>query len=86
MFEVRYRSQRLRRLWDAGFAAGATTYRIELIQMMENAGLKFTDVGPHAEEVINLFGVAIRIGMTAKDLKSTIFAYPTGASDIGHML
>ena len=28
--------------------------------MMENAGLKFTDVGPHAEEVINLFGVAIR--------------------------
>jgi hypothetical protein len=34
---------RLRRLWDAGFAAGATTYRIELIQMMENAGLKFTE-------------------------------------------
>jgi len=54
--------------------------------MMENAGLKFTDVGPHAEEVINLFGVAIRNGLTAKDLKSTIFAYPTGASDIGHML
>ena len=51
VFEVRYRSQRLRRLWDAGFAAGATTYRIELIQMMENAGLKFTDVGPYAEEV-----------------------------------
>jgi len=43
-------------------------------------------VGPHAEEVINLFGVAIRNGLTAKDLKSTIFAYPTGASDIGHML
>ena len=43
-------------------------------------------VGPHAEEVINLFGVAIRNGLTAKDLKSTIFAYPTGASDIGYML
>ena len=43
MFEVRYRSQRLRRLWDAGLAAGATTYRIELIQMMDNAGLKFTE-------------------------------------------
>jgi glutathione reductase (NADPH) len=43
-------------------------------------------VGPHAEEVINLFGIAIRHGLTADDLKSTIFAYPTGASDIGSML
>lgn len=43
-------------------------------------------VGPHADEVINLFGLAIRIGLTADDLKSTIFGYPTGASDIGSML
>ena len=43
-------------------------------------------VGPHADEVINLFGLAIRHGLTADDLKSTMFAYPTGASDIGSML
>jgi glutathione reductase (NADPH) len=43
-------------------------------------------VGPHADEVINLFGIAIRHELTAGDLKSTIFAYPTGASDIGDML
>ncbi len=43
-------------------------------------------VGAHAEEVINLFGVAIRHGLTTKDLKATMFAYPTGASDIGYML
>src|SRR5262245_46705249 len=43
-------------------------------------------VGPHAEEVINLFGLAIRHGLTTKDLKTTMFAYPTGASDIGYML
>jgi glutathione reductase (NADPH) len=43
-------------------------------------------VGPHAEEVINLFGVAIRHGLTTSDLNTTIFAYPTGASDIGYML
>lgn len=43
-------------------------------------------VGPHADEVINLFGLAIRHGLTADDLKRTIFAYPTGASDIGYML
>ncbi len=43
-------------------------------------------VGPHAEEVINVFGLAIRHGLTARDLKSTIFVYPTGASDIGYMV
>ena len=43
-------------------------------------------VGPDADEVINLFGLAIRHGLTADDLKRTIFAYPTGASDIGSML
>lgn len=43
-------------------------------------------VGPHADEVINLFGLAIRHDLTADDLKQTIFAYPTGASDIGYML
>ena len=43
-------------------------------------------LGPHADEVINLFGLAIRHGLTADDLKQTILAYPTGASDIGYML
>jgi glutathione reductase (NADPH) len=42
-------------------------------------------VGPHAEDVINLFGLVIRHGLTAKDLKATMFAYPTGASDVGDM-
>lgn len=43
-------------------------------------------VGPHVDEVINVFGLAVRHGLTADDLKSTMFAYPTGASDIGYML
>ncbi|MBK4733007.1 dihydrolipoyl dehydrogenase family protein [Noviherbaspirillum pedocola] len=43
-------------------------------------------VGPNADEVINLFALAIRHELTAQNLKSTIFAYPTGASDIGYML
>jgi glutathione reductase (NADPH) len=43
-------------------------------------------VGPHVDEVINLFGSAIRYELTADDLKSMMFAYPTGASDIGYML
>lgn len=43
-------------------------------------------VGPHADEVINLFALAIRHGLTAQNLRETMFAYPTGASDIGYML
>jgi mercuric ion transport protein len=39
-----------------------------------------------ARPLPNLFGLAIRHGLTANDLKATIFAYPTGASDIGSML
>jgi glutathione reductase (NADPH) len=43
-------------------------------------------IGPHVDEVINVFALAIRKGLTAEELKTTIFAYPTGASDIGDML
>lgn len=43
-------------------------------------------VGPHVDEVINVFALAIRHGLTADDLKTTMFAYPTGASDVGYML
>lgn len=43
-------------------------------------------VGPHADEIINIFALAIRHNLTADDLKSTMFAYPTGASDVGYML
>ena len=43
-------------------------------------------LGAHAEETINLFGLAIRAGLTARDLREMIYAYPTHASDITHML
>lgn len=43
-------------------------------------------LGPHAEEAINIFGLAIRAGLGARDLKDMVFAYPTSASDIGYML
>ena len=43
-------------------------------------------VGPHVDEVINVFALAIRERLTAEDLKTTMFAYPTGASDIGYMV
>jgi glutathione reductase (NADPH) len=42
--------------------------------------------GPHADEVINVFAVAIRLGLRADHLKHVPFAYPTSASDIPYML
>jgi len=43
-------------------------------------------LGPHADETINLFAISIRSGLTADWLKQMIWAYPTQASDIAHMV
>jgi glutathione reductase (NADPH) len=43
-------------------------------------------LGPHAEEVINVFALAMRAVIPATQLRETLFAYPTGASDIEHMV
>jgi len=43
-------------------------------------------IGPEASEVINLFGFAMRSGLTADALRYATFAYPTAASDIESML
>lgn len=43
-------------------------------------------IGPHADEVINLFALAIRANLPAKALKSAIWSYPTATSDITYML
>lgn len=42
-------------------------------------------VGPQADEVINLFALAIRHGLTTKQIADTVFAYPTVGSDISAM-
>jgi glutathione reductase (NADPH) len=43
-------------------------------------------LGLHAEEVINLFALAIRAGLRASDLKQMVYTYPTSASDVGYMV
>jgi glutathione reductase (NADPH) len=43
-------------------------------------------LGPAAEETINLFVLAMRAGITAKELKQLLFAYPTHASDVQYMV
>jgi glutathione reductase (NADPH) len=43
-------------------------------------------LGPGADELINVFALAIRGGLTTNDLMDTFFAYPTSASNISDML
>ena len=43
-------------------------------------------LGAHSEEIVNLFALAIRARIPAKDLKRMIWAYPTRASDISYMV
>lgn len=43
-------------------------------------------LGPHADETINLFALAMRAGLTSDRFKDVIWAYPTHASDTPYMV
>jgi glutathione reductase (NADPH) len=43
-------------------------------------------LGGEAGEVINIFVLAIRSGISATDFKRTIFSYPTHSSDLPYTL
>jgi glutathione reductase (NADPH) len=73
--------------WYTARRVAETTYGFKvLVEEGTDRILGAHLVGPHVDEVINVFVLAIRKGLTAEDLKTTMFAYPTGASDIGYMV
>ena len=41
---------------------------------------------PNAEELINLFAMAMRAGLKSRDIQQLIFTYPIFASDMGYMV
>jgi len=43
-------------------------------------------LGTHAEEIINIFAVAIKLRLNITDIKDMIFSYPTKSSNIGYLL
>ena len=43
-------------------------------------------VGHAGQELVNIFGLAMRFGITATQIRENVYAYPTFASDIKHML
>lgn len=43
-------------------------------------------VGHAGQELVNIFGLAMRFGITAGRIRDNVYAYPTFSSDIKHML
>jgi glutathione reductase (NADPH) len=43
-------------------------------------------VGHAGQELVNIFGLAMRFGITATRIRENIYAYPTFSADIKHML
>ncbi len=43
-------------------------------------------VGHGGEELIHLFAFAIKFGITAADLRDTVYAFPTFASDVKNVV
>ena len=73
--------------WYTARRVAQTTYGFKVLVEEETDRILGAHlVGPHVDEVVNIFALAIRKGLTARDLKTTLFAYPTGASDISSML
>jgi glutathione reductase (NADPH) len=72
--------------WYSTRSLGASVARSKVL-IEEGSGkiLGAHLLGPHAQELVNVYAVAMRAGMTADALTSTTFAYPSGASDLGYI-
>jgi len=57
-----------------------------LIEKSSNCILGAHIIGPHAEEVINIFALAIRLGLNVDKIREGVFTYPTNSYDIRYML
>jgi glutathione reductase (NADPH) len=73
--------------WFHTRRVGETTSGFKvLIEQGTNYILGAHVLGPRADEVINLFAVAIRLRIPAPELQQVLFAYPTSGSDVRFML
>ena len=74
------------RKWFNGRRHRARAYAFKVLVSKSDGSLLGAHlVGPQAEETINIFAVAMKAGMKARDLKSFLFSYPTMASDVSYM-
>lgn len=73
--------------WFTSEAIGLEHSAIKLLIAKESRKILGAHIlGHHAEEMINVFALAMRFGLTAGDLKKMIWAYPSAVYDIKHLV
>ena len=73
--------------WYSNYRIGETTAAAKiLIDRTSDRIVGAHLLGPEYAELINVLGLAMKIGLTTRQLKSMTAAYPTVGSDLGSML
>jgi glutathione reductase (NADPH) len=72
--------------WYNAKRINESTYAYKVISDKDGHILSAHIIGPHAEEMINLFAMAIRAKLKVADIRNMIYSYPSMGSDIGSMV
>lgn len=73
--------------WYSNFRIGESCAAAKvLIDNKTNEIIGAHMIGPEYAELINYFGLAMRLGLKSRDLKQMVSAYPAVSSDLGSML
>jgi glutathione reductase (NADPH) len=73
--------------WYSNYLIGETTAATKILVDTSNDTIVGAHMlGPEYGELINVFSLAIKLGLTTRQLKSMTAAYPTVGSDLGSML
>jgi glutathione reductase (NADPH) len=73
--------------WFSNYRVGETTAAVKvLIDPSTDRVMGAHLLGPEYGELVNTFGLAMKLGLTTRQLKSATAAYPTVGSDLGSML
>ena len=62
------------------------TYAYKVLSSEDGQVLGAHIIGPHAEESINLFAMAIKAKMKTADIRNMAYSYPSMGSDVGSMV
>ncbi len=73
--------------WYSNYRIGETTAAAKILIDKSNDQIVGAHLlGPEYGELVNTLGLAIKLGLTTRQLKSATAAYPTVGSDLGSML
>lgn len=72
--------------WYNAKRINESTYAYKVISDKEGNILGSHIIGPHAEEMINLFAMAIKAKLKVADIRNMVYSYPSMGSDVGSMV